>query len=60
MHRTFAPGPDFGSYTAGGREGQTAKIRCGRRFELLEALPKTSAGKLDKKRMRQEVKGVDS
>jgi len=35
-------------------QGRLPKYGVPRRFELIEALPKTSVGKLDKKRMRKE------
>ena len=38
-------------------QGRLPKYGVPRRFELVESLPKTSVGKLDKKRMRKEYKG---
>ena len=38
-------------------QGRLPKYGVPKRFELVESLPKTSVGKLDKKRMRKEYKG---
>lgn len=59
------PGAEAGAVTAGLMEAVAAAIRAGHlpgwahpdRIELVEALPRTSVGKLDKKRMRVQFAG---